>query len=356
MAVGDANAGGFSPPLRAPEGLSAGGPAPPGVSPSVCPGVRLARMVGAYDPRADQGLIAAAYTLAEAAHAPQKRENGEPYIVHPLAVAEILAGYKLDQNSIITALLHDVVEDTPTGLAEIERKFGKEVAKLVDGVTKLTRLELQSERTKQAENFRKLVLAMSEDIRVLLVKLADRLHNMRTLNAVSKPEKRRSTARETLEIYAPLAERIGMDALKTEIETLAFREMDADAWATIAARLSISLRCFKEILSRDEPSRLAWEQGRAAVEQALFDVLFKAAKKGAVVPALFLTKTQFGWREGDVVDQRANILVVMPGAATPEQYAKVIDALPPPAPMQLPAPEPEPKTKLPRATVTRVMR
>ncbi|MBR0653567.1 bifunctional (p)ppGpp synthetase/guanosine-3',5'-bis(diphosphate) 3'-pyrophosphohydrolase [Roseomonas arctica] len=195
-------------------------------------------MVGAYDPRADQELIAAAYTLAEAAHAPQQRENGEPYIVHPLAVAEILAGYKLDQGTIITALLHDVVEDTPTSLLEIERKFGKEVAKLVDGVTKLTRLELQSERTKQAENFRKLVLAMSEDIRVLLVKLADRLHNMRTLNAVSKPEKRRRTARETLEIYAPLAERIGMDALKTEIETLAFREMDADAWATIAARLT----------------------------------------------------------------------------------------------------------------------
>ena len=234
MAVGDANVGGFSPPLRAPEGLSAGGPVSSGVS----PGVRLARMVGAYDPRADQDLIAAAYTLAEAAHAPQKRENGEPYIVHPLAVAEILASYKLDQGSIITALLHDVVEDTPIGLAEIEKKFGKEIAKLVDGVTKLTRLELQSERTKQAENFRKLVLAMSEDIRVLLVKLADRLHNMRTLNAVSKPDKRRRTARETLEIYAPLAERIGMDALKTEIETLAFREMDADAWATIAARLT----------------------------------------------------------------------------------------------------------------------
>ncbi len=122
--------------------------------------------------------------------------------------------------------------------------------------------------------------------------------------------------------------------------------------ATIAACLSISLRCFKEILSRDEPSRLAWEQGRAAVEQALFDVLFKAAKKGAVVPALFLTKTQFGWREGDVVDQRANLVVMLPGAATPEQYAKVIDALP--NTPQLPAPEPEPKTK--RTTTGGVMR
>lgn len=230
MRTGDAMAGGWLPPARAPEGLAAGTVASPGVA--------LARIVGAYDPRADLPLIEAAYTLAEKAHAPQKRENGEPYIVHPLAVAEILAGYRLDQGSIITALLHDVVEDTPIGLPEIEKKFGREVARLVDGVTKLTRLELQSERTKQAENLRKLVLAMSEDIRVLLVKLADRLHNMRTLAAVPKPEKRRKTARETLEIYAPLAERIGMDALKTEIETLAFREIDADAWATIAARLT----------------------------------------------------------------------------------------------------------------------
>ena len=153
-------------------------------------------------------------------------------------MAEILAGYRLDSGTVITALLHDVVEDTAIGLDVIEKRFGKEVARLVDGVTKLTRLELQSERTKQAENFRKLVLAMSEDIRVLLVKLADRLHNMRTIGAVPKPEKRARTARETLEIYAPLAERIGMDALKTELETLSFREINADAWQTIAARLT----------------------------------------------------------------------------------------------------------------------
>ncbi len=215
---------------RAPEGLAAGR--------ALSPGAELASHVLAYDPRADAALIASAYDLAAEAHAPQKRDDGQPYIVHPLAVAEILAGYRLDPGSIITALLHDTVEDTPLKLGDIESRFGKEVARLVDGVTKLTRLELQSERTKQAENFRKLVLAMSEDIRVLLIKLADRLHNMRTISGMPQPERRRKQARETLEIYAPLAERIGMDALKTELETLSFREMNAEAWQTIAARLT----------------------------------------------------------------------------------------------------------------------
>ena len=148
------------------------------------PGAISPARVAAYDPRADAALIERAGQVAAEAHAGQKRDNGDPYITHPLAVAEILADYRLDSASIATALLHDVAEDTKIGLQEIERRFGKEVARLVDGVTKLTRLELQSERTKQAENFRKLVLAMSEDIRVLLVKLADRLHNMRTLHFV----------------------------------------------------------------------------------------------------------------------------------------------------------------------------
>ena len=146
---------------RAPEGLAAGR------APS--PGAELASHVLAYDPRADGALITSAYDMAAEAHAPQKRDDGQPYIVHPLAVAEILAGYRLDTGSIITALLHDTVEDTSLKLGDIESRFGKEVARLVDGVTKLTRLELQSERTKQAENFRKLVLAMSEDIRVLVI-------------------------------------------------------------------------------------------------------------------------------------------------------------------------------------------
>ncbi|WP_431281263.1 RelA/SpoT family protein [Humitalea sp. 24SJ18S-53] len=204
----------------------------------VSPGADLAATVAAYDPRADRALIEAAYDFAAAAHAKQTRENGDPYITHPLAVARILAGYRLDTASILTALLHDTVEDTSVTLAELERRFGADVARLVDGVTKLGRIELQSEHTKQAENFRKLVLAMSEDIRVLLVKLADRLHNMRTLHFVEKPEKRRRVARETSDIYAPLAERIGMDAIKTELEVRAFREIEPDAYQTIVARLA----------------------------------------------------------------------------------------------------------------------
>ena len=211
-------------------------PKPPG--PGVIAQCELTRKILDYDPKADTSLIDAAYDLAGKAHATQRRENGDPYFSHPVAVADILAGYRLDVASIATALLHDVVEDTSCKLPEIESRFGKEIAGLVDGVTKLTRLELQSDRTKQAENFRKLVLAMSRDIRVLLVKLADRLHNMRTLHFVRDPERRKRTARETMEIYAPLAERIGMDAVKTELQTLSFMQLEPEAYDTIKARLN----------------------------------------------------------------------------------------------------------------------
>ncbi|MFC0410426.1 RelA/SpoT family protein [Roseomonas elaeocarpi] len=201
-------------------------------------GRQLASLVHSYDPRTDVAAIERAYEVARQAHEGQRRENGDPYIGHPLAVAQILAGYRLDTATIVTALLHDTVEDTGLTLGKLEKQFGAEVARLVDGVTKLTRLELQSERTKQAENFRKLVLAMSEDIRVLLVKLADRLHNVRTLHLVVKPEKRQRVARETMEIYAPLAERIGMEALRTELQAICFRELQPDAFQTISARLA----------------------------------------------------------------------------------------------------------------------
>ncbi len=198
----------------------------------------LIAKIKSYDPKADGALVLAAFEMAERAHRGQLRDAGDPYITHPLAVASILAGYRLDTGSIITALLHDVVEDTSVSRAEVERRFGAEIAGLVDGVTKLTKLELRSDRTKQAENFRKLVLAMSRDIRVLLVKLADRLHNMRTLYFVDAPDRRRRIAAETMEIYAPLAERIGMDSLKTELQTLAFAQLETDAFETIQARLN----------------------------------------------------------------------------------------------------------------------
>jgi len=210
---------------------AAGGLAHPELAP-------LLSRIAAYDSKSDPAVIDAAYAIAFDAHGVQKRDNGEAYITHPLAVANILAGYRLDSSSIVTALLHDVIEDTPVTLATVQKRFGQEVAGLVDGVTKLTRLELQSDRTKQAENFRKLVLAMSKDIRVLIVKLADRLHNMRTLGAVERPDRRQRIARETMEIYAPLAERIGMESVKTELQTHAFAELDPEAYDTIQARLN----------------------------------------------------------------------------------------------------------------------
>jgi GTP diphosphokinase / guanosine-3',5'-bis(diphosphate) 3'-diphosphatase len=223
-------------PLYAPEGVTATAVAR--TRPAVIRQFELTEKVHAYDPKADTALIDAAYVLAMKAHSSQKRDNGDPYITHPIAVADILAGYHLDTASIATGLLHDVIEDTSVKLPEVSERFGREIAGLVDGVTKLTRLELQSDRTKQAENFRKLVLAMSRDIRVLLVKLADRLHNMRTLHFVQDPERRKRIARETMEIYAPLAERIGMDQVKTELQTLAFAHLEPEAHDTIQARLN----------------------------------------------------------------------------------------------------------------------
>jgi GTP pyrophosphokinase len=198
----------------------------------------LVERVKSYDPNADEDAINRAYVFAMKMHGSQKRASGDPYFSHPIEVAGILTKYRLDSSSIITALLHDTIEDTPATLEDIEKLFGGEIARLVDGVTKLNRIELQSDHAKQAENLRKLVLAMSEDIRVLLVKLADRVHNMRTLHYISKPEKRRRIALETMEIYAPLAERIGMQEIKMELEDLAFTELHGDARASIIARLN----------------------------------------------------------------------------------------------------------------------
>ncbi len=197
----------------------------------------LVERVKAYDPDADEDLLNRAYVFAMKAHGSQLRASGDPYFHHPVEVAGILTGFRLDSASIATALLHDTVEDTGATLDEIERLFGRTVARLVDGVTKLNRLELQSAHTAQAENFRKLLLAMSEDIRVLLVKLADRLHNMRTLHFIKNPDKRRRIAAETMEIYAPLAERIGMETLKAELEDLAFAELRPDARDSVLHRL-----------------------------------------------------------------------------------------------------------------------
>jgi guanosine-3',5'-bis(diphosphate) 3'-pyrophosphohydrolase len=210
----------------------------------------LVERVKSYDPAADEDAINRAYVYAMKMHGAQKRASGDSYFSHPLEVAGILTHYRLDSASIVTALLHDVIEDTEATLQDIEKLFGNETARLVDGVTKLTRLELTSDHAKQAENFRKLVLAMSEDIRVLLVKLADRVHNMRTLAYIEKPEKRRRIAMETMEIYAPLAERIGMQEMKNELEDLAFAELHPEVRQSIVTRLDFLRRQEGDLIGR----------------------------------------------------------------------------------------------------------
>jgi len=223
----------------------------------------LVEKVRAYDPQADEDLLNRAYVYAMKMHGSQRRESGALYFSHPLEVAGLLTQMRLDTASIVTALLHDVVEDTDATLADIEKMFGAEIARLVDGVTKLSRLELQSDHTKQAENFQKLVVAMSEDIRVLLVKLADRLHNMRTLCYVANPARRRRTAIETMEIYAPLAERIGMQEWKDELEDLAFAEINAEARESITKRLEFLRREGQDVVGRiiDELSETMRDAG-----------------------------------------------------------------------------------------------
>jgi GTP diphosphokinase / guanosine-3',5'-bis(diphosphate) 3'-diphosphatase len=197
----------------------------------------LVERVKSYDPSADEDALNRAYVFSMQAHGTQLRESGDSYFSHPVEVAGILSDKKLDCDSIVTGLLHDTVEDTVATMEDIHRLFGPGVAKLVDGVTKLSQIELQSDQTKQAENFRKLLLAMSEDIRVLLVKLADRLHNMRTLHHLGKEERRRRIGRETMDIYAPLAERIGIRDWKDELEDLAFVELNPDGRLSIINRL-----------------------------------------------------------------------------------------------------------------------
>ncbi len=197
----------------------------------------LVERVKSYDPQADEEALNRAYVYTMKMHGAQKRASGDPYFSHPIEVAGILSDMKLDGASIITGLLHDTVEDTEATLDDIGQMFGDNIARLVDGVTKLSRLELQSDRTKQAENFRKLVLAMSEDIRVLLVKLADRLHNMRTLHFVKDPARRRRIAIETMEIYAPLAERIGMQQMRDELQDLAFAQLNPEGRNSVIKRL-----------------------------------------------------------------------------------------------------------------------
>ena len=179
-------------------------------------------IISGYLDAKDVERVKEAYRFSDQAHLGQFRASGEPYISHPIAVTEICAGWKLDADSLMAALLHDVMEDQDVPKAELAEKFGADVAEIVDGLSKLDRLEFATKAEQQAESFRKMLLAMARDVRVILIKLADRLHNMRTLDAVS-PEKRRRIARETLDIYTPIAHRLGLNALCREMQDLCFQ-------------------------------------------------------------------------------------------------------------------------------------
>tara|TARA_B100001939_G_scaffold90223_2_gene77297 strand:- start:193 stop:2319 length:2127 start_codon:yes stop_codon:yes gene_type:complete len=189
-----------------------------------------------YNPATNKDLINRAFVIAEIAHQNQKRRSGDPYISHPLEVAKILTEYRLDDSTIITALLHDTIEDTKLTLKEVRGEFGEEIASLVDGLTKIGKLDLFTKEAEQAENFRKLILAMSNDVRVLIVKLADRLHNMRTINFLPE-EKQQIIAKETIEVYAPLSGRLGIHSLKEELEELAFDVINPKARKIILDKL-----------------------------------------------------------------------------------------------------------------------
>src|SRR3954467_15217741 len=196
----------------------------------------LVERVRSYNPNTDEDLLNRAYVYAMKAHGSQTRASGDPYFSHPLEVAAILTDLKLDDATIVAALLHDTIEDTEATRAEIDQIFGPEIGALVEGLTKLKRLELVSREAKQAENLRKLLLAIADDVRVLLIKLADRLHNMRTLEFVP-PASRRRIAEETLDIYAPLAGRMGMQDMREELEDLSFRTLDPEAYSVVMQRL-----------------------------------------------------------------------------------------------------------------------
>jgi GTP pyrophosphokinase len=225
----------------------------------------LVERVRAYTPDVDEDRLNRAYVFTVQMHGTQKRASGDPYFSHPVEVAGLMTDLKMDEDTIITALLHDTVEDTLTSIEDVEKRFGPEVARLVDGVTKLSKIEAQTEDERAAENLRKFLLAISDDIRVLLVKLADRLHNMRTLHFIKSPEKRRRIAKETMDIYAPLAERIGLYEYMREMQLLAFEQLEPEAYQTITGRLK-QIREKADVEIDQINQTIAWEMEQAGLE------------------------------------------------------------------------------------------
>ncbi|MGH1415987.1 MAG: RelA/SpoT family protein [Pelagimonas sp.] len=228
----------------------------------------LVALVRNYNPKTNEKLILAAYDYGREMHEGQFRKSGEPYFTHPVAVAAILTEQQLDDATIITALLHDTIEDTRSTYSEVTEKFGRDIADLVDGVTKLTNLQLSSTETQQAENFRKLFMAMSKDMRVILVKLADRLHNMRTIRAM-KTEKQIKKARETMDIYAPLAGRMGMQWMREELEDLAFRVLNPEGRSSIIRRFITLQKETGDVIHRITGD-MRHELGKVGIEAEVF--------------------------------------------------------------------------------------
>ncbi len=258
-------------------GLLPGGRRAPGIA-------QLVSKIEAYLPADQVERVREAFDYAETAHKGQKRQSGEAYITHPVAVADILADLHLDGATLTAAILHDVVEDTPSSMAEVEQKFGKEVAEIVDGVTKLDQVQFKSRKEAQAESFRKMILAMVRDIRVIMVKLADRTHNMRTIAAMP-PEKRRAIARETLDIYGPIANRLGIHSVKLELEELGFHTLYPQRYRVIERELKRARGHQKEFLPKivkaiRQALAKATVNGRVeAREKHLYSVYMKMRRK-----------------------------------------------------------------------------
>ena len=228
----------------------------------------LIAQVRAYNPKSNSLLIREAFAYGMKMHEGQKRHSGELYFTHPVAVAQILAEMRLDDATIVTALLHDTIEDTKSTYAGVEKRFGTDVADLVDGVTKLTNIQLSSVESKQAENFRKLFMAMSKDLRVILVKLADRLHNMRTIKHM-RPDKQAQKSRETMDIFAPLAGRMGMQWMREELEDLAFHVLNPEARASIIRRFIRLQRESGDVINKITGD-IRFELHKAAIEAEVF--------------------------------------------------------------------------------------
>jgi (p)ppGpp synthase/HD superfamily hydrolase len=239
----------------------------------------LIERVRRYNPNTNEALLNRAYVYAMKAHGEQRRASGDPYFSHPIEVAAILTELKLDDATIAAALLHDTIEDTAATRAEIDSLFGHDIGRLVEGLTKLKKLDLVTKEAKQAENLRKLLLAIADDVRVLLIKLADRLHNMRTLEYMP-PEARRRAAEETLEIYAPLAGRMGMHAMREELDDLAFREIYPEAYEVVTARLNSLTERSKLLISEIE-KQLAKKLADRGIEARWSDAASGFTRSGA---------------------------------------------------------------------------